>query len=514
MLGLAACQAPQRKGQIIVVEYIERPKNSKTVDQTKFDYGLLVSEIENYFDYFVSDNVLRQPELVRGYYVSHDYQPHWILTPDISQNVEYLNVLAAAETHGLNRNTYHYDQLATNLENLSFLYFQTGEINYQLWAESEMLLADGLMLLSKHLKQGCFDPLSCVDYYYFIPPNDTVLEPFDVFDADDLEAFFEDLIPSNTPYRALQYEYVKRLEKPEKSRTNKDIDTLNILRVNLERWRWNPLFTDTTRMVYVNIPAFRLVVLQSNSVLMSSKVCVGIRRTKTYSGLYQNYLKNPETTPKPRHNETPILKDAITYLTLNPQWRVPSTIAKNEILRNIQKDPSYLDKMGYHVYRGNVLIDPYSVDWTDVSPTNFPYRIEQSAGEKNAMGKMKFMFPNKFSVYLHDTPSKRDYARQDRAVSHGCVRVENYLELAHILLSDVPKYDMAYLRETIGLNNSEALPLKTVNLFFKTKIPIIIDYKTASINESGELQIFPDVYNRDHLVLDALKNQHLQNSSN
>jgi murein L,D-transpeptidase YcbB/YkuD len=190
---------------------------------------------------------------------------------------------------------------------------------------------------------------------------------------------------------------------------------------------------------------------------------------------------------------------------LNPQWRVPSTIAKNEILRHIQKDPSYLGRMGYCLYRGNVQIDPYSEDWTQVSPDNFSYRIEQSAGEKNAMGKMKFMFPNRFSVYLHDTPSKNDYSRQDRAMSHGCVRVENYLELAHTLLSDVPKYDIAYLRKTIGLNKNNASSLKTVNLFFNPKIPIIIDYKTAWIDENGELQIFPDVYNRDHLVLEALK---------
>jgi murein L,D-transpeptidase YcbB/YkuD len=295
------------------------------------------------------------------------------------------------------------------------------------------------------------------------------------------------------------------LEKPENTRTNKDTDTLNILRVNLERWRWNVLFTDTGRVVYVNIPAFELLVLTGDSMLMSSKVCVGIKRPKTYATLYQDYLKNPEITPKPRHHETPILKSAIGYLVLNPQWRVPNSIAKNEILRNIQKDSNYLSKMGYHVYRGNVQIDPHTVDWQSITPADFPFRLEQSAGEQNALGKMKFMFPNKFSVYLHDTPSKKDFSRRDRAVSHGCIRVENYLELAHFLLSNKPKYDLAYLRKTIGLDRNATQQMQTVNLFFKPPIPIIIDYKTAWIDARGKLNIYTDVYERDLLVLEALR---------
>jgi murein L,D-transpeptidase YcbB/YkuD len=122
------------------------------------------------------------------------------------------------------------------------------------------------------------------------------------------------------------------------------------------------------------------------------------------------------------------------------------------------------------------------------------------------MGRMKFMFPNRFAVYLHDTPSKRDFSRQNRAVSHGCVRVENYLEFALALLSDMPKYDLDYLRKTIGLDKSRTndKSLKTVNLFLKSPIPIIIDYKTAWIDTNGNLQIFSDVYDRDGLVLETL----------
>jgi murein L,D-transpeptidase YcbB/YkuD len=132
--------------------------------------------------------------------------------------------------------------------------------------------------------------------------------------------------------------------------------------------------------------------------------------------------------------------------------------------------------------------------------------LEQSAGEQNSMGRMKFMFPNQFAVYLHDTPSKRDFERQNRAVSHGCVRVENYLEFALALLSDMPKYNLAYLRTAVGLDGNTTQKLKTENIFFRPPIPIIIDYKTAWIDANGNLQIFPDVYERDRLVLEALTN--------
>jgi murein L,D-transpeptidase YcbB/YkuD len=505
MLGFAACQAPQQEEPAPTIEYVKRPKIAKTSDLQTFDYELLAQEIENYFLFFSSDSVLHQHDLVQNFYASQQHEPHWIDISDTLQIAEYLSILASADLHGLNKNTYHFDRLATNLENLSFFYFETNEINYQLWAESEILLSDGLILLTEHLKRGVFDPLNNDDYYYFIPPKDTVFEPFGIFYADSLRQFFEYTVSSNSQYKMLRNEYVERLEKPENTRTNKDIDTLNILRINLERWRWNSLFSGTNRVVYVNIPAFELLVLKGDSVEMSSKVCVGIKRPKTYAELYRDYLKNPETTPKPRHNETPILKSAIGYLVLNPQWRVPSSIAKNEILRNIQKDANYLSKMGYYVYQGNVQIDPSSVDWQSITPDSFSFRLEQSAGEQNAMGKMKFMFPNPFSVYLHDTPSKKDFARHNRAVSHGCVRVENYLELAHVLLSDMPKYDLAYLRKTINLDRNSTKKLQTVNLFFKPPISIIIDYKTAWVDASGKLNIYTDVYERDRSVLEALQ---------
>jgi murein L,D-transpeptidase YcbB/YkuD len=352
------------------------------------------------------------------------------------------------------------------------------------------------------LKRGVFDPLNCKDYHYFIPPKDTVFNPLDVFYADDLSLFFENLITS-PHYWILQNEFAKRLEKPENTRTNRDFDTLNILRVNLERWRWNPLFTDTGRVVYVNIPAFEMFVFRDDSVLMWSRVCVGLKRSATYATLYQEHLRNPQKTPKPRHNETPILKDAISYMVLNPDWRVPSSIARSTVLSNIQRDSNYLSRMGYHVYQGNVLIDPSSVDWQSITPENFPFRLEQSAGEQNAMGRMKFMFPNRFAVYLHDTPSKQDFSRRNRAVSAGCVRVEKYMELALALLSDMPRYDLTFLRNAIGLDGNNTQQLQTQNLFFRPPIPIIIDYKTAWIDTNGKLNIYTDVYERDRLILEA-----------
>jgi murein L,D-transpeptidase YcbB/YkuD len=421
------------------------------------------------------------------------------------QHIEFLSIFKFAESNGLYKNTYHFDRLATNLENLSFFYFETGGINYQLWAESEILLSDALILLKKHLKHGVFNPLDDEDYHYFIPSNCTILEPFHVFDEKDLLSFCENLIPTSSHYNALQNEFEKRLKTLEKSRSDKDIDTLNILRVNLERWRWNPLFTDAGKVVYVNIPAFEMFVFKNDSILMTSRVCVGMRRPRDYAQLLEDYKKNPRGKQKPRHHETPILKNIISYMVLNPDWRVPNSIARHTILRNIQRDSNYLNRMGYLLYQGNVLIDPSSVDWTRITPDNFPFRLEQSAGDQNAMGRMKFMFPNRFAVYLHDTPSKRDFSRSNRAVSHGCVRVENYLEFALVLLSDMPRYDLAYLRRAIGLDQTITQQLKTENIFFRSPTPIIIDYKTAWVDADGYLQIYADVSERDRLGLEALQ---------
>ncbi|MCL2027345.1 MAG: L,D-transpeptidase family protein [Bacteroidales bacterium] len=505
LLGLASCQLPQQESEIAPsIEYVKRPKVEIRLDKVLFNQGLLVSEIENYFLDLDSDSVLHQHDLVQNFYALQGYEPHWIDISDTLQHADFLSILRSSELHGLNENTYHFERLATNLENLSFFYFEAGSINYQLWAESEILFSDALILLAKHFKYGAFDPLNCENYHYFISSDHEILEPFQVFYEKDLSSFFENLLPSNVHYKSLQNEFAKRLETPENLRTSKDVDTLNVLRVNLERWRWNSLFADTGRVVYVNIPAFEMLVFEDQSLLLTSKVCVGTKRPRDYASQLEDYKKNPRLHKKPAHFETPIFRDDISYMVLNPLWNVPSSIAKKTILRNIQKDSNYLSKMGYLVYSGSEQIDPHSVDWESVTMDNFPYRFQQPAGDQNALGKMKFMFPNRFAVYLHDTPTKRDFSRQNRAVSHGCVRVENYMELALILLSDMPKYDLDHLRKAIGLDKKTDQEMKTINLPLKSTTPIIIDYKTAWLDIDGNLQIFSDVYERDRLVLDAL----------
>jgi hypothetical protein len=195
LLELTACQTPQQEN-VQTIEYVKRSKIKKIAHSPAFNYRRLTLEIENYFTYFASDDVLHQPDLVRKFYVSNKFQPHWIDISDTSQIAEYLDILASADLHGLDRNIYHYDRLTTNFENLAFFYFETGEVNYHLWAESELLLSDGLMLLSKHLKYGVFDPVNNEDYYYFIPPKKADDNSFDVFYADKLWPFFQSLVPT------------------------------------------------------------------------------------------------------------------------------------------------------------------------------------------------------------------------------------------------------------------------------------------------------------------------------
>jgi murein L,D-transpeptidase YcbB/YkuD len=250
--------------------------------------------------------------------------------------------------------------------------------------------------------------------------------------------------------------------------------------VNLERWRWLPDDLGS-RHVFVNQAGFELFLVDQGQTIERHRVIVG----------------------KPFH-ETPIFSDRIAYAEFNPSWTVTPDIATNEILPKLREDPGYLEKNDYVLYAGwgpdAQLVDPRSVDWHSVSGTPFPYRVVQLPGEKNALGAVKFMFPNKFDIYLHDTPSRQLFAKTGRAFSHGCIRVHEPIKLAETLFG----LDGSLTPEQIASIINDG---KTVTVNLKTKVPIHLTYFTVWIDDDGTPSFFPDVYERDGLVTRLLSGE-------
>jgi len=239
--------------------------------------------------------------------------------------------------------------------------------------------------------------------------------------------------------------------------------------VNLERWRWLPEDLGA-RYILVNQAFFFLEVVENGQVTDHRRVIVG----------------------KPFH-KTPMFSDTIRYTEFNPTWTVPRSIAGSEILPKLRSNPGYLSRNDMLVYSGSSSIDPYSVDWSSVSSQRFPYRIVQQPGTKNALGRVKFMFPNKFSVYLHDTPGRHLFSRTGRAFSHGCIRVEEPLDFAAFLLRADQGLDRTAVDKIITSR-------KQTRVNLRKPVPVHLTYFTAWIDDDGIPQFFADIYGRDAIV--------------
>ena len=197
------------------------------------------------------------------------------------------------------------------------------------------------------------------------------------------------------------------------------------------------------------------------------------------------------------YRRTPVFSDRISYLVLNPTWSVPRSIATQDILPRIRRSPAYLADNGIRVITaGGAPIDPRTLNWNKFSVDYFPFRLEQAAGPKNALGKVKFMFPNQFAVYLHDTPSRELFARNVRTFSSGCIRVAQPVELAAFLLNSADWQADAVERE-IGTG-------KTRTVRIAEPVPVHLTYRTAWAGADGKAQFRDDVYGRDRLLAAAL----------
>ncbi len=240
---------------------------------------------------------------------------------------------------------------------------------------------------------------------------------------------------------------------------------------NMEMWRWMPRDLGTD-YVFVNVPEYMVRVVRGGQQIHETRVVVG------------------KTT-----NQTPIFSDEMEYLVVNPYWHVPESIKIKEMLPEIRANPrAYMDRHGYEVTWEGEVIDPASVVWDENAMR--AVGIRQVPGEANALGHVKFMFPNKHAVYLHDTPSRALFQRTARAFSHGCVRVDDPLSFAKAVLEGDPEWTVERLEALYGG------PEQRVNLAHHLKVHIA--YLTAWVDDAGVLQMRDDLYGHMKKIKEAL----------
>lgn len=246
--------------------------------------------------------------------------------------------------------------------------------------------------------------------------------------------------------------------------------------VNLERLRWLPDSLKENELILVNTANFQLDFISRRDTLFSSKVIVG---------------KSVHSTPQ--FNAT------MSYIVFSPTWTVPNSITRNEIIPAVKRNHNYLKQNNMKILTtSGAEVPSSSIDWAKVNPRTFPYIIRQEPGENNSLGLVKFMFPNKHSVYIHDTPARSLFEREDRALSHGCIRLQKPFEFAKLLLSFDPSWTDEKIKENMRLPKEKIVMLDR-------KIPVVVLYLTYWANNKGDYFFRKDIYSRDAEIYKSLR---------
>lgn len=245
--------------------------------------------------------------------------------------------------------------------------------------------------------------------------------------------------------------------------------------LSLERWRWRNAFPD--RYIWVNIPEYKLRIFYNDTLYSTHRVVVG----------------KPENT-------TPQLTSKLRAIISLPYWTQPHSIASKEFLPAMKNNPNYAEKNEYKVFRGDTEVDPLTINWKKYKENNFPFRVRQEPGMKNALGLVKFEFHNKYGVYVHDTPSKGFFNKDIRAYSHGCVRCDLPDSLARFVLSRDEKQKMT--RDSL---DSLIARREHYTIHLRKPIQIQLDYITVVTDEKGKMIFYPDVYGRDEKYLKMIQ---------
>lgn len=253
---------------------------------------------------------------------------------------------------------------------------------------------------------------------------------------------------------------------------------------NMERWRWMPRALGES-YILINVPGFEMNFIKQGQTIL---------HMRTISGQ--------------KDHTSPSFETKITQIIFNPTWTVPNSIALNELLPQQQQDPNFLANSDIEVLlrdKGDTTYNPKSIDWSQFDQEYFPYMLRQRPGPNNSLGRIKFQTPNKFAIFLHDTPYRPLFGKRVRALSHGCIRLEKPKQLAAMLLGNSDRPTQEYTDRVINLIESK----QTIehDLPIEQRVPVYLVYMTAWVDDKGVLQIRDDIYGRDRKISNNLFRQ-------
>ena len=339
-------------------------------------------------------------------------------------------------------------------------------------AADDVVISTAVLQYMRDLAVGRPD-LKSLDADVALPPRSVDLPALlnDALRQGKLAAVLNSLAPQYSDYAAL------------KDALARQVQPADVIAANMERWRWMPPTLEPDRIV-INAADAQLQLWLGGKMVLASRVIVG----------------RPD-------NRTPILRAEGAGVTINPPWTVPHSIAVKEILPKLKRNHAYLASQDMILLDGPAG-DPHGlgVNWRAIRAGTFPYRIRQYPGPRNPLGRVKIELPNRFDVYLHDTPGKAAFDRPSRAASHGCVRVEQILPLAsYALAADLTAVER--ITQAIADGETRYLPLQR-------KLPVYFLYWTAFAGGDGALKFIPDIYGRDKRMIPALRTNSLRSAAN
>jgi len=478
--------------------------------------------------------LLSRPDIVSAWYYDRDGERLWSKDKEWLPRADSLaDFIRHSEAFGLFPSDYHDSDISSIFNKLKD---STARMDAALWARGEIMLSDAFSAMAHDIKLGRI-PMDSISLR-----KDTVMDiPIftrlrdSMVDLNDPAMILTGLEPVNERYRNLrasipafldsmdrrEYTYilfpkedtmvfVKQLQdrlfeghyinfndhtadstelaaavkKAQVARglkvdgkagpalvsslNNTGMEKLRRIAINLDRLKQLPDSLPVS-YIWVNIPSFKMQVYDSGKVKLESKVIVGLPKTRT-----------------------PVLNSSLTNMITFPQWTVPYSIIFKEMLPKIQKDVKYLDEQNLMVVDHNdSVIDPATIDWSKLNKKHFPYLIRQRQGDDNSLGVMKFNFSNKYDVYMHDTNARSMFGRSNRALSHGCVRVQKWDSLSHYLITKDPRpIPEDSLKAWLARQEKHYIQLKQ-------KVPVYLRYYTCEVKDDGKIQFFDDIYGED-----------------
>ncbi len=430
------------------------------------------------------DGRLRVPEkadraALQQFYAERQNEPVWVTPAGFSPAATaVLAEIGRADAWGLDAAAFRVPALA-----------QGGELTRNQRAEAEIALGLAILEYARHARGGRANPLSLSRN---LDRQPQLLDPRSVIEAaastDVPDAYLRALHPQHPQFERLRQAYLalKRIDPPPveqvaqtkgkgKSKHKRPAakaqagPNLRTLLVNMEQWRWMPEDLGSF-YVWVNIPEYTIRVVKDDRVIHSERVVVGRAST-----------------------QTPVFSHQMEQVIFHPYWGVPDSIKTNELLPSLARgNIGVLERQNLKVsYRGRD-INPASVDWTKADMRKF--HVYQPPGSGNALGIVKFRFPNKHDVYMHDTPSKSLFNASARAFSHGCMRVRDPLKLAELVLAEDRGWTAGRVTAAVQRGPKD----NQINLI--TKVPVHMTYFTAWVDDDGRLRTFGDVYGHENRI--------------